>query len=77
MTLKEMSQGYLASANAIHDRIVQLRSAAKLEADPDEIIRIQVRIDKLLPLWRENRELAVLTRRYYERSYHKHERYSL
>ena len=31
----------------------------------------------LLPLLREMRDLTVLTQRYYDRSYHKHERYTL
>ena len=31
----------------------------------------------LFALLRESRELAVLTARYYDRSYHKHEKYTL
>ena len=35
------------------------------------------RIAELTPLLQETRELAALTARYYDRSYHRHERYTL
>ena len=40
-------------------------------------IRIDRRIKELTPMLQECRDLAELTARYYERSYHKHERYTL
>ena len=30
-----------------------------------------------MPMWREMRELATLTSRYYDRSYHKNEKYTI
>ncbi len=77
MTLLEMSITYLDSAAAIHGRIAELRAAVKRTEDPDTAFRLQCRIDALMPLWRENRELAALTAHYYDRSYHKHEKYTL
>ena len=46
---------------------------------PDEASgrAVRRRITELEPLLRETRELAVLTARYYDRSYHRHERYTL
>ena len=77
MTLLEMSVSYRNSAAAIHGRIVELRSLARDQTDPEEAIRLRRRIDELMPLWREARELAALTAHYYDRSYHKHEKYTL
>ena len=77
MTLLEMSLSYQSSAAAIYGRIVELRSLERTEPDPEAAFRLRRRIDELMPLWREARELAALTAHYYDRSYHKHERYTL
>lgn len=77
MTLAEMSVLYAESADALRRRIGQLRLAASLEEDGDAARRLRLRAEELLPLLRQTRELAVLTARYYDRSYHKHERYTL
>lgn len=77
MTLLEMSASYQASAAAIHGRIVELRVQERAQADPEAAFRLRRRIDELTPLWREARELAALTAHYYDRSYHKHETYTL
>ena len=45
--------------------------------DPAAARRLRQRAEELQPLLRETRELAVLTARYYDRSYHKHEKYTL
>ncbi len=76
MTLTEMSLLYTQSAEAIRLRIAELRQAAA-QADPDTARQLRLRVEELAPLLREMRELAVLTARYYDRSYHKHERYTL
>ena len=76
MTLTEMSLSYAQSAEAIGLRIAELRLAAAA-ADADTASQLRLRIEELLPLLREMRELTVLTARYYDRSYHKHERYTL
>ena len=77
MTLLEMSVHYADSAAALRARIALLRAAARAEEDPEVQRRLRLRMEALQPLLRESRELAVLTARYYDRSYHKHERYSL
>lgn len=77
MTLLEMSLSYRDSAAAIHGRIVELRTQERTQADPETVFRLRRRIDELTPLWREARELAALTAHYYDRSYHKHEKYTL
>ena len=77
MTLLEMSFSYQNSAAAIHGRIVELRNLARGQTDPEEASRLRRRIDELTPLWREARELAALTAHYYDRSYHRHEKYTL
>lgn len=77
MTLFEMSVQYESSASAIRCRIAELQAAEKLQTDPETAFRLRQRINTLIPLLRECRELAVLTSRYYDRSYHKHDRYTL
>lgn len=77
MTLLEMSASYRQNADAIHRRITELRVLERAQRDPEEAFHIHRRIDELTPLWREARELAVLTAHYYDRSYHKHEKYTL
>ena len=77
MTLLEMSRLYADSAAAIRLRIAELREAVRQTEDAVQIQRLQQRIAALIPLLREVRELSVLTARYYDRSYHKHERYTL
>ena len=77
MTLLEMSVGYAESADALRRRMAELRAAERAETDPAEAGRLRRRAEALRPLLREMRELAVLTARYYDRSYHKHERYTL
>ena len=77
MTLLEMSLYYADSAVLIRTRIAELRAAERAETDPDAARRLRLRIETLRPLLRETRELAVLTARYYDRSYHKHEKYTL
>ena len=77
MTLLEMSASYRRSAAAMHGRIVELRVLERAQEDPEAAFRLRRRIDELTPLWREARELAALTEHYYDRSYHKYEKYTL
>lgn len=77
MTLLEMSVDYADSAALIRTRMAELKAAERAETDPQAVRRLQLRIETLRPLLREARELAVLTARYYDRSYHKHEKYTL
>lgn len=77
MTLYEMSAAYSDGAALIHGRIQALKAAAASERDPDERFRLQSRIDALAPLLRKSREMAVLTAHYYDRSYHRYEKYAI
>lgn len=77
MTLLELSIQYEDSAAAIRARIVELRAAMRDQADAEAVRLLRLRINALLPLWREQRELAALTAHYYDRSYHKHGKYAL
>ena len=77
MTLAEMSCLYRDSADPIRLRMAELRLAVRQETDPEAVRRLRRRITELTPLLQEARELAVLTAHYYDRSYHKHERYTL
>ena len=74
MTLYEMSAAYSDGAALIHGRIQALKAAAASERDPDERFRLQSR---MAPLLRESREMAVLTAHYYDRSYHRYEKYAI
>lgn len=77
MTLLDMSDQYADSAALIRARIRELRAEKKVTNSPTASHKIDRRIKELTPMLRECRELAELTARYYERSYHKHERYTL
>jgi hypothetical protein len=75
MTMLEMSITYRAGAEALRLRIRELRQARQRQSDPEEIFRLTRRIAELEPLLREARELAAVTAHYYERGYHKDEKY--
>lgn len=77
MTLLELSASYTASAEAIHNRIVRLRREVRDAEDPEAARALELRIRALVPIWREMRELAVVTARYYDRSYHAYAYYKL
>ena len=74
MTLLEMSVHYADSAAVIRTRIAELQAAERTTTDPETARRLHIRAEALRPLLHEMRELAVLTARYYDRSYHKHDR---
>ena len=77
MTLAEMSGLYTESAAAIRQRIAELRRSAREQDSEEESRALRRRIAELTPLLQETRELAALTARYYARSYHRHERYTI
>ena len=77
MTLLELSAVYADSAAARRLRIAELRAAMGALSDPEELRALRARIAALDPLLREARALAELTAHYYDRSYHKHEKYTL
>ena len=77
MTLAEMSGLYVESAATLRQRIAELRQSAREQEDEAERYALRRRIAELTPLLQETRELAALTARYYDRSYHRHERYTI
>ena len=75
-TLLRMAASYRQSGDLIRLRIIALRDAAKT-ADDDERARLEQRIRDLTALYRDTREIALVLERYYDRRYHKNERYTL
>ena len=77
MTLLEMSVRYEESETALRRRLAELREAARQPEDGEACRALQRRIAALMPLLQERRDLRDLTAHYYDRSYHKHEKYTL
>ena len=67
MTLMELSVTYDASASAIRTRILELRQLELVQTDPEAVRLLRQRIDALLPIWRDMRELRNITAHYYDR----------
>ena len=66
-----------ADAAVLRTRSSELRAAARAAQDREEAERLKRRIAELQVLRRQSSELAELTKRYYERNYHRDERYTL
>ncbi len=76
MTLLRMAANYRQSADLIRLRIVALKEALRT-AEPEEKSRLEQRIRDLKVLHRDTREVALVLERYYDRRYHRNERYTL
>lgn len=76
MTLYQMSYCYREDALRFRMRITLLREQAK-SAEGEEKLRLERRILELQTLLRQSRELSELTHHYYERGYHRDEKYTL
>ena len=76
MTLYQMSYVYREDALRFRMRITVLREKART-AEGEDKLRLKRRILELQQLLRQSRELADLTRHYYERGYYRNERYTL
>lgn len=76
MTLYQMSYVYREDALRFRMRITVLREQAK-GTQGEERLRLERRILELQTLLRQSRELADLTRHYYERGYHRSGKYTL
>ena len=77
MTLKELSVQYRNQADVLRVRIGELailRDQGGPGADP---CQLDARIRILTTMWREARDLAILTDRYYERGYRRNARYTI
>ena len=77
MTLRELFYEYKEHADALALRIRQLRQWARETEDPVQRGALERRVAELRPLLQEARELAVLTRHYYDRRYHRNVKYTL
>lgn len=77
MTLRQLSGCYRAAAEPLRLRLRQLRQELKTAEDPEEIFHLKRRIAELTPMLTECNALAALCERYYERGYHRDERYTL
>lgn len=77
MTLFEMSVLYADSAARLRMRIAELQTAARQEVDPNVVRSLNRRVEMLVPLLREMRELADLTAHYYDKRCCKHDKYIL
>lgn len=77
MTLRELSVEYRRSARLLRVRLRELRARARVETDPEARWRLHRRIAVLAGMLRQVNELTELTERYYERGYHKNEKYTL
>ena len=77
MTLNELSPAYRESAELIGQRLAELRLARRETRDEKTRAALQRRILDLKPLYTQCRELAVLTAHYYDRSFTRHEKYTL
>ncbi len=77
MTMQELSTQYAAEAQAIQQRLALLRRKARQTHDPAVREQADRRIRALQPMLTQNRALAQVTGRYYERGYRRHGEYSL
>lgn len=77
MTLAQISKDYEASAALLSKRLYLLRKMLAREEDPEAVWQLQRRIAVLTPMLTQMNELAELTARYYERGYHRNEKYTL
>ena len=77
MTLSELSQDYAHSADLIARRLQTLRETYRRSTDEAEREHLHRRILDLSPLLQQCRELQQLTAHYYDRSYHRDEKYCL
>lgn len=77
MTLLELSKEYRRTGMLLRVRLHELRQQEREELDAECRWQLQRRIAVLKEMQRQVNELTVLTSRYYERSYHKNEKYTL
>ena len=77
MTLLEMSVEYRAQAQVLRRRISELELRRANEPDATERLVLEDRIRILETMWREARDLAVVTERYYDRGYWRNVKYAI
>lgn len=77
MTLEELSSCYEAAAVPLRARLRELRIALAQAEDPEDIWHLKRRIAELTPMLTQMNELAELTAHYYDRGYHRNEKYTI
>lgn len=77
MTLQQLSADYAYSAELLSRRLAQLRQEQQQTDDPELRFHLRRRELALTPLLQQCRQLWRLTAHYYDRSYHKDERFTL
>ena len=77
MKLKELAVSYRQSAQKLAQRIAQLRQERAQTDNPEQRRQLQVRIETLLTMYREMRDVAVVCERYYERGYCRNAKYKI
>lgn len=75
MSLYQLSIEYSAGAQAIRERIRTLKAQAQEETDESARLALSGRIRLLSSMWRDMRDLAVLTEHYYERGHCRNAKY--
>ena len=77
MTLLEMSVEYRTQARVLRRRITDLELQWAGETDTTQRLVLEDRIRILETMWREARDLAVVTERYYDRGYWGNVKYAI
>lgn len=77
MTLSQLSVEYKNHAEQLHHRLKSVEEQRQSCQDPKELLQLDFRIRTLSTMYREARELGVLTERYYERGYRRNAYYTI
>jgi len=77
MTLYQLSHQYEQEARVVAGRIRSLQEALLNSCDDEESEQLRQRILALQPILQQNRELARLTRHYYDRGYRRNAHFTL
>lgn len=77
MKLKELAVSYRESAQWLAGRIRQLKGELEQAEDPLVQRDLRGRIEVLLAMYRETRDVAVVCERYYERGYCRDAKYKI
>ena len=77
MRLAELSEGYLAAALILRVQLRNLRAKLKQAETPQSRAALRHQIASLAQILTQCYELADLTAHYYERGYHRNEKYTL
>lgn len=75
MTLTEMAEGYLYSAQLLTERIEELLACRRATTECNRIREINLRLQKLRAIRRENQDIADLLLHYYDKGGHIYEEY--